>query len=276
MRADPPPRGRFLSPRLADALAGTLAAGEQAMLFLNRRGYAPLTLCRACGHRIECPDCAAWLVEHRLAGELRCHHCDSRRPVPRRCAECGAEDMLVACGPGVERLAEEAATLFPSARFKIMTSDSVRGPAAAADLVAEVAEGRVDVLIGTQMVAKGHDFPGLTLVGAVDADLGLAGGDLRAAERTFQLLLQACGRAGRGERPGRALLQTHAPEHPVIRALVSGDRDRFVAAETAARRRWRGCRLSDGSRLWWCRGATPWRRGRRRWRSAAPRRGRPA
>ena len=236
MRADPPPRGRFLSPRLADALAGTLAAGEQAMLFLNRRGYAPLTLCRACGHRIECPDCAAWLVEHRLAGELRCHHCDLRRPVPRRCAECGAEDMLVACGPGVERLAEEAATLFPDARFQIMTSDSVRGPAAAAKLVTEVAEGRVDVLIGTQMVAKGHDFPGLTLVGAVDADLGLAGGDLRAAERTFQLLLQACGRAGRGERPGRALLQTHAPEHPVIRALVSGDRDRFVAAETAARR----------------------------------------
>ena len=236
MRADPPPRGRFLSPRLADALAGTLAAGEQAMLFLNRRGYAPLTLCRACGHRIECPDCAAWLVEHRLAGELRCHHCDLRRPVPRRCAECGAEDMLVACGPGVERLAEEAAALFPGARFQIMTSDSVRGPAAAANLVAEMAEGRVDLLIGTQMVAKGHDFPGLTLVGAVDADLGLAGGDLRAAERTFQLLLQACGRAGRGERPGRALLQTHAPEHPVIRALVSGDRDRFVAAETAARR----------------------------------------
>ena len=236
MRADPPPRGRFVSPRLADALAETLAAGEQAMLFLNRRGYAPLTLCRACGSRLECPNCAAWLVEHRLAGELRCHHCDLRRPTPRRCGECGAEGALVACGPGVERLAEEVEALFPGARYETMTSDTLRGPGAAAAAVAAVAERRIDLIVGTQIVAKGHNFPGLTLVGAVDADLGLAGGDLRAAERTFQLLLQACGRAGRGERPGRALLQTHAPDHPVIRALVSGDRDRFVAAETAARR----------------------------------------
>ena len=236
LRADPPPRGRFVSPRLASALAETLDAGEQAMLFLNRRGYAPLTLCRACGHRLECPNCAAWLVEHRLAGELRCHHCDLRRPTPRRCPECGAEDALVACGPGVERLAEEVEALFPGKRYETMTSDTLRAPGAAAAAVAAVAERRIDLIVGTQIVAKGHHFPGLTLVGAVDADLGLAGGDLRAAERTFQLLLQACGRAGRGERPGRALLQTHAPDHPVIRALVSGDRDRFVAAETAARR----------------------------------------
>ena len=237
LRADSPPRGQFVAPALRAALAETFAAGDQAMLFLNRRGYAPLTLCRACGHRVECPHCAAWLVEHRLAGELRCHHCDFRRPRPVRCPACGAEDRMTACGPGVERLAEETAALFPDARTEVLASDTVRTARAAAELVTAMAERRIDLLIGTQMIAKGHHFPGLTLVGVVDADLGLAGGDLRAAERTFQLLFQVAGRAGRGERPGRALLQTYAPEHPVVRALVSGDRDGFVAAEMAARRK---------------------------------------
>lgn len=236
MRADPPPRGRFVAPPLEAALRETFERGEQALLFLNRRGYAPLTLCRACGHRLECANCSTWLVEHRLAGELRCHHCDYRRAPPRLCPECGAADSLAACGPGVERLEEEAKLLFPDARLGIMTSDRVRGPAAAAELAAAMAGGRIDLLIGTQMVAKGHDFPGLTLVGAVDADLGLSGGDLRAAERTFQLLFQVAGRAGRGARSGRALLQTWAPEHPVIRALAAGDREGFIAAETGARR----------------------------------------
>ncbi len=236
LRADPPPRGRFVAPRLEAALAETLARKEQAMLFLNRRGYAPLTLCRACGRRLNCPNCTAWLVEHRLAGELRCHHCDLRRPLPRRCPDCDAEDSLIACGPGIERLHEEVVALFPDARVAAMTSDTVRGPRAVAALVEAMTGRRIDLLIGTQMVAKGHHFPGLTLVGVVDADLGLAGGDLRAAERTFQLLFQVAGRAGRGGRPGRALLQTHSPDHPVIRALVAGDRDGFVAAEAAARR----------------------------------------
>jgi primosomal protein N' (replication factor Y) len=237
LRRAPPPRGRFLSPILREALAATLGRGDQAMLFLNRRGYAPLTLCRACGHRLECPNCTAWLVEHRLAGRLECHHCGYRLPPPPSCPACGAEGSLVACGPGVERIAEEVAATLPEARVALVASDSFRGPHSIATLGAALADGGVNLLIGTQILAKGHHFPGLTLVGVVDADLGLGGGDLRAAERTWQLLHQVGGRAGRGARPGRMLLQTWMPEHPVMRTLVSGDRDGFLAAESAARRR---------------------------------------
>lgn len=236
MRAAPPGRGQWLSPPLVEALEKTFADGDQAMLFLNRRGYAPLTLCRACGHRLECPNCSAWLVEHRLAGDLRCHHCDHRQPVPNPCPNCDAADTLVACGPGIERLAEEVAARFPEVRAGVMTSDTIHGPAAAAEVVDAMLGRRLDLLIGTQMITKGHHFPALTLVGVVDADLGLAGGDLRAAERTYQLLFQVAGRAGRAERPGRVMLQTWEPEHPVMTALVAGDRDRFVATEMAARR----------------------------------------
>jgi primosomal protein N' (replication factor Y) len=235
MRAASPARGAWLSPPLVAALEATFAAGEQAMLFLNRRGYAPLTLCRACGHRLQCPNCTAWLVEHRLAGELRCHHCDLRQKVPDACPECDQTETLAACGPGIERLAEEVAARFPAARAGVMTSDTIHGPTAAARLVEAMLDHHLDVLIGTQMIAKGHHFPALTLVGVVDADLGLAGGDLRAAERTYQLLFQVAGRAGRAERPGRVLLQTYEPEHPVMQALVAGDRDGFVATELAAR-----------------------------------------
>ena len=236
LRADPPAGQRWLSPVLEAALSETLAAGEQAMLYLNRRGYAPLTLCRACGYRFVCPDCTAWLVEHRLAGRLQCHHCGFTTPLPETCPDCGAQDSLVPCGPGVERLAEEAAALFPEARILIMASDTVRGPHAAAQLLRQVHDRAVDLVVGTQIMAKGHHFPFLTLVGVVDADLGLSGGDLRAAERTYQLLSQVAGRAGRAERPGRAILQTYMPEHPVMEALASGDRDRFLAEESAARR----------------------------------------
>ncbi|MBT5413157.1 MAG: primosomal protein N' [Rhodospirillaceae bacterium] len=236
MRADPPPRQSWLSPTLRTALEETFAAGEQAMLFLNRRGYAPLTLCRACGHRLQCPHCTAWLVEHRLTGRLMCHHCGHDVAFPRECPSCGAEDSLAACGPGVERLAEEVAGLWPDLRTAVMASDTVGGPEAAQELVRAVRDHEIDLLIGTQIVAKGHHFPMLTLVGVVDADLGLAGGDLRAAERTYQLLYQVAGRAGREARPGRVLLQTYMPEHPVLAALVSGDRDGFVAAEAEARR----------------------------------------
>ena len=237
MRREAPPRGRWLADRLVTAMAETLAAGEQALLYLNRRGYAPLTLCRACGLRLECPHCSAWLVEHRLVGRLECHHCGHARPLPRQCPECSAEDSFVPCGPGVERVAEEVAGLLPSARVLVATSDTIRGPAAAAALVQDVQDGAVDLLIGTQILAKGHHFPKLTLVGAVDADLGLAGGDLRAAERTWQMLNQVAGRAGRAERPGRVFLQSWQPDHPVLRAIAEGDRDRFVAEETAARKR---------------------------------------
>jgi len=235
LRRDRPPRGGFVAPSLRRALAETMEAGGQAMLFLNRRGYAPLTLCRACGHRLHCPSCTAWLVEHRLIGRLQCHHCGFAMPLPAACPACGDGDGLAACGPGVERLAEEVAGLLPGARTVVATSDTLGGPVAAAELVSRIERREIDLIIGTQIVAKGYHFPGLTLVGAVDADLGLAGGELRAAERTFQLLYQLAGRAGR-ETAGRVLLQTCCPEHPVIAALAAGDRDRFLAAEDAERR----------------------------------------
>ena len=236
LRRDAPPRQRWLSPPLQDALRNTMEAGEQALLFLNRRGYAPLTLCRACGHRMECPNCTAWLVEHRLARRLECHHCGYSAGYPEHCAECGAEDSLVACGPGVERLAEEVHALFPAARMASLTSDTVRGPAAVEELICRMRRHEIDILIGTQIVAKGHHFPMLTLVGVVDADLGLTGGDLRAAERTYQLLHQVAGRAGREAKPGRVLLQTYNPGHPVITALAEGARDRFIEEEAEQRR----------------------------------------
>jgi len=235
MRHDPPPRGCWLSPRLNMALSDTLACGEQAMLFLNRRGYAPLTLCGACGFRLNCPNCSTWLVEHRFQNRLQCHHCGYQTRRPKACPECDEEDVLKACGPGVERLAEEVAEAFPEARLALMTSDTVRGPEAASRLIQAMTVGDIDVLIGTQIVAKGHHFPTLTLVGVVDADLGLAGGDLRAAERTFQLLSQVSGRAGRADRPGRALLQTYRPGEAVMTALVSGQVEPFVDAELAER-----------------------------------------
>src|SRR6185312_6485292 len=237
LRRDKPERQRFLAPPLVAALGETLQAGEQAMLFLNRRGYAPLTLCRSCGFRLQCPNCTAWLVEHRFHGRLQCHHCGHSEPLPPLCPNCGDAASFAACGPGVERLAEEVAARFPAARLAVMASDTLTGPRAAAELVESVAGHLIDILIGTQVVAKGHHFPLLTLVGVVDADLGLSGGDLRAAERTFQLLHQVAGRAGRAERPGVVYLQTYMPEHPVIRALVADDRDRFLAAEAEARQR---------------------------------------
>lgn len=237
MVAAPPPRGAWLSPMVVDAVTAALAEGSQAMLFLNRRGYAPLTLCRTCGHRMECPNCKAWLVEHRYAGRLECHHCGHRVEMPKACPECGTLDSLAACGPGVERVAEEVTRLFPEARAAVMASDTMTGPAAAATLVRAMAERKVDILIGTQIVAKGHHFPLLTVVAVVDADLGLDGGDLRAAERTFQLLSQVAGRAGRAERPGTVYLQTYAPKHPVMRALIQGDRAGFLAREAEDRRR---------------------------------------
>jgi len=236
LRKHPPDRQTFLSPPLVRATEAALAAGQQVLLFLNRRGYAPLTLCRGCGHRLECPNCTAWLVEHRLVGRLVCHHCGFTGRMPKICPECEAEDSFVASGPGVERLAEEVLNRFPEARFQIASSDTLTGPDEAAEFVRSVRAGEVDLIIGTQIVAKGHDFPDLTLVGVVDADLGLAGGDLRASERTFQLLHQVAGRAGRAEKPGRVMLQTHQPEAPVMQALARGDRDGFLEAEAEARR----------------------------------------
>ena len=233
---EPPDRGRWLSPRLILAIDAALERGEQSLLFLNRRGYAPLTLCRHCGHRFQCPNCTAWMVEHRLIRRLACHHCGHMVPTPDICPECEEADSLVACGPGVERIADEVAVLWPAARTAIVTSDTLWSPAKAAEFVQRMEHGDIDIVVGTQLVTKGYHFPNLTVVGVVDADLGLDGGDLRAAERTFQQIMQVSGRAGRGEKPGHVYIQTHAPEAQVMQALISGDSAAFYAAETEARR----------------------------------------
>jgi primosomal protein N' (replication factor Y) len=235
LRREAPPRGRFISPRLAEAVKIALERKEQALMFLNRRGFAPLTLCNACGHRMACPNCDAWLVDHRFKRRLVCHHCGYSMPPPEQCPKCEAKGSFVAVGPGVERLEQEAAELFPGARILVLSSDLVDTMERLRQELDDVAQGRFDIVIGTQLVAKGHHFPKLNLVGIVDADLGLANGDPRAAERTFQLLHQVVGRAGREEGRGYGYLQTHQPEHPVMRALIAQDREAFYAAEIEVR-----------------------------------------
>jgi primosomal protein N' (replication factor Y) len=237
LRREQPTRGRFISPRLAEQIRFAVERREQALLFLNRRGYAPLTLCRACGHRFACTICDAWLVDHRFRQRLVCHHCGFSMPRPHICPNCTAEESLVAVGPGVERLQEEAAALFPDARTMVLSSDLITSIETMRSELNEIAEGRVDIIIGTQLVAKGHNFPRLNLVGVVDADLGLSNGDPRAAERTFQLLNQVIGRAGRDQGRGVGYLQTHQPEHPVMKALVANDREAFYASEIEQRER---------------------------------------
>ncbi|MGZ6017744.1 MAG: replication restart helicase PriA, partial [Phenylobacterium sp.] len=235
LREAPPDPGRWLSPPLVRAMAETFARGEQTLLFLNRRGYAPLVLCKACGERMTAPDTDSWLVEHRSSGRLVCHLTGFSMPKPKACPHCGAHDALVSIGPGVERVEEEARELFPQAKVAVFSSDTAFDAREGKRLIEAMAAGQIDILVATQAAAKGHNFPDLTLVGVVDADLGLRGGDLRAAERTYQLLAQATGRAGRKDKPGRALLQTWAPEHAVMQALAAQDRDAFVEAEMAER-----------------------------------------
>ena len=235
LRQNPPDPQTWLSQPLREAIGETLLRGEQTLLFLNRRGYAPVVLCRACGHRMTAPDTDSWLVEHRYTGRLVCHLTGFTMARPKLCPSCGAVDSLVSVGPGVERVEEEVRQLFPEARTAVFSSDTVPDGKSARALIQRMADGEIDILVATQAAAKGHNFPRLTLVGVVDADLGLRGGDLRAAERTFQLLTQATGRAGRADKPGRAILQTWTPEHPVLMALAAGDRDAFVEAEMAER-----------------------------------------
>jgi primosomal protein N' (replication factor Y) len=236
LRHEPPERGRWLAPRLLREIEARLERGEQSLLFLNRRGYAPLTLCRSCGHRFACPNCSAWLVEHRFSRRLACHHCGHGVATPDACPECGEKDCLVACGPGVERIADEVRELLPGARIAQATSDTLNTPERITEFVEAAEQGAIDVIVGTQLVTKGYHFPELTLVGVVDADLGLEGGDLRAGERTYQQIAQVAGRAGRGDKPGHVLIQTRHPEAPVIAALAAGDRDAFYEAETQGRR----------------------------------------
>ncbi len=238
MRSEPQENEKWISLELQEKIRKALKSREQVLLYLNRRGYAPLTLCRRCGHRISCSECSSWLVEHRLKERLECHHCGFLSSIPDECPECGALQTLVACGPGVERIADEVARRYPDARTEIMTSDTIRAPSAALDLVTRVHKGEVDILIGTQILAKGYHFPDLTLVGVIDADLGLAGGDLRASERVYQTLHQVSGRAGRAEKPGFVILQTYQPENPLMKALSSGDREQFLEIEAEARKRY--------------------------------------
>lgn len=226
----------FISEELKRLIAEKYQAGEQILLFLNRRGYAPLNLCRACGHRIQCPHCAGWLVEHRQKGRLMCHHCGYTRPIPTVCPACGEKDSLVSCGPGVERIQEEVQRFFPNARSVVITSETMADPEQFAELTRQVLNNEVDILIGTQILAKGHNFPNLTLVGVIDADMGLAGGDLRAGERTFQLLHQVMGRAGRAQKQGLAILQSYNPDNLIIQALQKNDRSAFLNEEIETRR----------------------------------------
>ncbi|WP_395173410.1 primosomal protein N' [Roseibium alexandrii] len=236
MRLDGPEQGRWLAPGLVGAIKETYSNGDQALLFLNRRGYAPLTLCRTCGHRFQCPHCSTWLVEHRFQKKLVCHHCGHNERVPESCPSCQSTNTLIACGPGVERIAEEVSDLFPQARTLVLSSDLPGGPERLKREMKVVEEGGADIIIGTQLVAKGHNFPKLKLVGVVDADLGLAHGDPRAAEKTFQLLAQVTGRAGRVAGGGKGFLQTYSADHPVIKALLSNDKHAFYQAEIEARR----------------------------------------
>ena len=235
LRQHQPGKGLWLSTPLLTAMQETLARGEQCLLYLNRRGYAPLTLCRSCGHRVQCPNCSSWLVEHRHRRALMCHHCGHLERMPESCPSCHATDKLAPCGPGVERLAEEVAALFPDKRCLVLSSDLPGGMERLQRELDSIASGQCDLIIGTQLVAKGHHFPQLSLVGVVDGDLGLASGDPRAAERSFQVLQQVSGRAGREKIAGRALIQTYQPDHPVIKALLSGDAARFYAAEQSMR-----------------------------------------
>lgn len=235
MKVDKPERQKFISPVLMKAVVDTVAAGEQALLFLNRRGYAPLTLCRTCGHRMECPRCTAWLVEHKNNGKLQCHHCGYAVREPKECPACNDTDSFAACGPGVERILEEVKESFPQARTIVLASDTATTHDELKVILDKIRNNEVDIVIGTQIIAKGHHFPNLTCVGVVDADLGLQGGDLRAAERTFQLLHQVAGRAGREEKPGHVWLQTWLPKNKVMVALSHHDRDRFLEVEMCER-----------------------------------------
>ncbi|HRJ12433.1 MAG TPA: primosomal protein N' [Alphaproteobacteria bacterium] len=232
LRENQPPRQHWLSPPMRDAITKNLEAGEQILLFLNRRGYAPLMLCRGCGERVTCKNCSSWLVLHKQKNILQCHHCGRKEPVPKTCKNCGAEGKFAPSGPGVERVAEEVAELWPQARAAILSSDHEKE---LADNLQKLADHELDIVIGTQLLAKGHHFPQLTLVGVVDGDLGLQGADPRASERTYQLLHQVSGRAGRAELPGQVMVQTHQPEHPVLQALLRGDRDGFLQMEIAQR-----------------------------------------
>jgi primosomal protein N' (replication factor Y) len=230
------PRGRklILTAPLRRAMAEVLADGGQTILFLNRRGFSTQVLCFECGHAERCPDCDIALVFHASDAALRCHYCDHRRPPPETCSSCGAPDTAL-LGLGTQRLEEAVRSHLPEARIARLDRDTASRRGFARRVLRELREGRLDVLIGTQMVAKGHDFPGVRLVGVVAADIGLHMPDFRAAERTFQLLTQVAGRAGRDATPGRVIVQTFVPSHYAIQPVRDHDYERFYAEELGYR-----------------------------------------
>ena len=238
MRREKLEKNTWISPRLRAHVAEALARKEQALLFMNRRGYAPLVLCRACGHRYECSECSAWLVYHAGSRRLQCHHCGLHVPLPPLCPSCHAPpEQLAMCGPGVERVEEEVRGLFPEARICVISGDATEDHGRMKALLSLVAMGEVDIVIGTQLLAKGHHFPYLTTVGVIDADAGLQGGDVRAAEKTYQLLHQLAGRAGREETRGQVYIQTYRPDHALMQALAHWDRKSFLSLEMENRQR---------------------------------------
>ncbi len=239
LKKDKPQKGEWgvswLAPTLVEALRQNLARSEQSVLFLNRRGYAPLLICRECGHRIQCPSCSAWLTEHKKAQKMMCHHCGYVDDIPNACPHCGSKEGLTACGPGVERVAEEVIKRFAGAKVEILSSDNASSFTAVSKILERMQRREIDILVGTQIIAKGHHFPDLTLVGIVDADLGLMGSDLRAAEQTYQLLSQVAGRAGRGDKKGTVYVQTLYPENNVLKAMINNDRNSFLSMEKQSR-----------------------------------------
>ncbi len=235
MKGETDTSGKWISGALIKEISDRLQKGEQSLLFLNRRGYAPITVCTNCGNQVGCTDCDARLVEHRYFNEMICHQCGARSVVPKKCPDCHAEGMMVPLGPGIERLAEEVKSIFKEARIEVLSSDLVESPMQLKDTLEKISKGEMDIIIGTQIIAKGHNFPYLTLVAVIDADVGLQGGDFRAAERTFQIIRQVTGRSGRADIPGIALLQTWNPDHPVIQAITSNNDGAFWEAESRER-----------------------------------------
>ena len=231
---DAPVRTGYLSPDLCSAMQDTLSAGQQVMLFINRRGFAPIVQCKKCGWVSTCPDCSVGMTYHKHLNKLLCHMCGRMSALPEKCPNCG--DAVSMRGAGLEKIQEEVNVKFPNAKTALVSSDTMMSRQALERLVGKMERGEIDVVIGTQILAKGHHFPNLTLVGVVDADMGLFGTDFRAAEHTFQQLFQVAGRAGRGEIPGKVLMQTYQPDHPVLQAICAGDRDNFMASDMAARR----------------------------------------
>jgi primosomal protein N' (replication factor Y) len=227
----------WISDTLANQILATVTAGEQALLYLNRRGYAPLTLCGECGEKLNCPYCSAWLVHHRKFEKFLCHYCGHTLHLSNNCLKCGSYDAWVCCGPGVERITEEVNQRFPSFRTATISSDLIEDAQAMTELTEIIQKKEVDILIGTQLITTGYHFPHLTLVGIIDADLGLSGGDLRASEKTHQTLQQVSGRAGREKKLGQVYLQTYNPDHPVLNSLLSNDREDFITQELHDRKK---------------------------------------